>query len=239
MGGRFVSGRQRPFVLTMACCVQFVVLTIIAMFFYGGGTAADPAASGYAFFQNFFSDLGLTKTRSGAPNTVSAVLFFVALTLAGLGLVLFFAALPRLFRQSRLTRVLSGLGSAAGIIAGLSFVGVAFAPANLYLELHALFVQSAFLGLFIATLFYLVTILLTKGYPNRYAAVLAAFALLLVVYLWLLFTGPSPRSPEGLTIQATGQKIIVYAAIITVFIVADGTRRLVQAAAALNRPPAW
>jgi hypothetical protein len=88
-------------------------------------------------------------------------------------------------------------------------------------------------------LFYLVTVLLTKSYPNRYAAVLAAFALLLVVYLWLLFTGPSPRSPEGLTIQATGQKIIVYAAIITVFIVADGARRLIQAEAARNRPPAW
>ena len=39
-------------------------------------------------------------------------------------------------------------------------------------------------------LFYLVTILLTKSYPNRYAAVLAAFALLLVVYLWLLFYRP-------------------------------------------------
>ena len=44
MDERSVSRRQRPFVLTMLCCVQFVVLTIIAMFFYGGGTAADPAA---------------------------------------------------------------------------------------------------------------------------------------------------------------------------------------------------
>jgi hypothetical membrane protein len=239
MANQPVPVRQWPFVLTMFGCVQFVVLTVVAMFFYGGGTVADPAAGGYHFFQNFFSDLGLTEARSGAPNTVSAALFFVALTLAGLGLVLFFAAMPRFFRQSRLARVLSGLGTVAGVIAGLSFVGVAFTPANLYLGLHALLVQSAFLAFFIAAMFYLVTILVTREFPNRYAAVLAAFALLLALYLWLLFSGPSFSSPEGLTIQATGQKIIVYAAIIAVLILANGARRLIQAQATRRRPPAW
>jgi hypothetical membrane protein len=218
----------------MAGCVQFVVLTAVAMLVYPGGTVADPASHGYAFFRNFFSDLGRTKTTLGAPNTASFLLFFVALTLAGLGLILFFTAMPGFFRQAvqptslqvRLARVLSWAGSAFGVVSGLSFVGVACTPANLYLGPHGLFVEAAFLSFFVASLLYTAAILLTPTYPRRYALVFTAFTLLLAAYLWLLFFGPRPTAPQGLVIQATGQKVIVYAAILTALIQADGARRL-------------
>jgi hypothetical protein len=210
----------------MVGCIQFIVLTLLAMLLYGGGTALDPAARGYSFFTNFFSDLGFTKTRLGTPNTASAILFFVALTLTGLALVLFFLAMPRFFRGSIPSRMLSGAGSIFGVVAGLSFVGVAFTPANLYLGAHALFVQVAFLSFFVAVLFYLAAILVTPTFPSAYAAVFAVFALLLAVYLWLIFFGPRFDSPSGVQIQATGQKVIVYSAIVSCLIVANGVRRL-------------
>jgi hypothetical membrane protein len=218
--------RRRLFSWVMICCVQFVVLTLVAMFVYPGGTVADPAARGYAFFRNFFSDLGRTRVPLGTPNTVSALLFFFALALAGLGLVLFFVAMPGFFRHSRPARVLSGAGSILGMVAGLSFVGVACTPANLSPGPHRFFVQVAFLSFFAAVLFYTPTILLTPAYPRRYALVLAAFALLLAGYLWLLFFGPNPTSPQGLVVQAAGQKIIAYATILTALIQAGGARRL-------------
>ena len=232
MADKSPQSGQRPFLWVMIGCIQFVVLTFLAMLSYGGGTAVDPATHGYSFFTNFFSDLGFTKTRLGTPNTVSAILFFVALTLAGLTLVLFFAVMPRFFRGRALSRVLSIVGSIFGIVAGLCFVGVAFTPANLYLGAHALFVQVAFLSFFVAVLFYLAAILLTPTFPKIYAAVFAAFGLLLVVYLWLLFYGPRFDSPSAVQIQAIGQKIIVYAAIISCLIVANGARRVATA-----RPP--
>lgn len=219
--------RQRPFWLAIAACVQFVVLTAVAMLVYPGGTVTDPEAQGYRFFQNFFSDLGRTQTPLGAPNTAAAILFFVALTLAGLGLALFFVILPRLFAQRRPARVASWLGSTAGVISGLAYVGIACTPANVALAAHGMFVQVAFMAFLVAVLFYIPAILLRPDYPKRYAVGMTVFALLLAAYVWLLFSGPRPGSAQGLVIQATGQKVIVYAAIVTTFFEAEGARRLV------------
>jgi hypothetical membrane protein len=237
MNGQSVSRQQRPFLFTMFSCAQFAVLTVVAMFSYPGGTFVDPHSKGYSFFRNFFSDLGRTQTHSGDSNTVSAILFFVALTLVGLGLATFFLAMPRFFRQAVAgpAHLLSRLGSAAGILSGLSFVGVACTPANLIGWLHRLFVQIAFVAFFVAVLFYIAAILRTNTYPRRYALVCGVFVLVLAAYLVLIFFGPSLLSPRGLVIQATGQKIVVYAAIVAALILADGARRLMAAHAA-RRP---
>jgi len=232
MNSSAVGRQQRPFLFTMFACAQFVALTVVAMLFYPGGTFVDPATMGYSFFRNFFSDLGRTHAHSGAPNTVSAILFFVALTVAGLGLATFFLAMRRFFRQDRSARLLSRLGSLAGLVSGLAFVGVAWAPVNLAGALHRLFVQVAFLGFFVAVLSYIGAMLRTRTYPRRYARVCGVFVLLLAAYLLLLFFGPSLWSATGLIINATGQKIIIYAALISAFVLADGSRRLIAAAAA-------
>ncbi|MBN1138218.1 MAG: DUF998 domain-containing protein [Anaerolineae bacterium] len=235
MNSQSLSRQQWPFLFTMFGCAQFVVLTVVAMFFYPGGTFVDPATEGYSFFRNFFSDLGRIHAHSGTSNTASAILFVVALTLAGLGLVFFFLAMPRFFQQARPTYLLSRLGSVAGLVSGLSFVGVAFTPSDVIGGLHRLFVQVAFLAFFVAVLFFIVAILRTGAYPNRYARVFGVFVLLLAAYLLLLFFGPSLKSARDVIIQATGQKIIVYAAIVAAFILADGARRLTAADAA-RRP---
>ena len=235
MRSRSVSAEQRPFLLTILSCVQFVVLTAVAMFFYPGGTFVDPLSRGYSFFRNFFSDLGRTRTHSGEPNTVSAILFFVALTLVGLGLAAFFLAMPRFF-QGRPARLLGRLGAGAGLVSGLSFIGVAFTPADLIGWLHRLFVQVAFVAFFVAVLLYIASILRTGAYPNRYALVFGAFVVLLAAYLVLLFFGPSLLSSRGLIIHATGQKMVVYAAIVAALIQAAGARRLAAGDAARRLP---
>jgi hypothetical protein len=223
---RFRSWRYGAFGLVMAACVQFVVLTAAAMLFYPGGTRVDPTTSGYSFFVNFFSDLGLTHTTAGQPNTVSAILFVTALTLAGGGLVLFFLAYPRFFSGSRSGKVLSGTGSLFGVITGLCFVGVAFTPADLFLEAHAAFVIWAFRAFPLAAILYLVAIFRQRDVPNRYGWVFVAFAGLLVLYLLLLTVGPALDSAQGIAIQATGQKVIVYASIVSILVQANGARRM-------------
>jgi hypothetical membrane protein len=199
------------------------------MLFYPGGTLTDPTTSGYSFFTNYFSDLGLTWTHARQPNTVSAMLFITALTMAGGGLVLFFLAFPRFFTGSRWAKVLSGIGSTFGVISGICFIGVAFTPANLYLKAHIAVMMWAFRTFSIAVIFYTVAIFRERDYPNRFSFVFVAFAVLLVLYVLLLTAGPPYDSPEGIMIQAVGQKIIVYASIMSMFIQAYGARKVLQA----------
>ena len=77
--------------------IQFIIIPIIAMFFYGGGTAWDPAAEGYIFWQNFFSDLGRTFAYNSVENAISSLLFNGSLGLFGVALVLLYSASFRLF----------------------------------------------------------------------------------------------------------------------------------------------
>ena len=222
---RAFSWRRRAFSLVIIDCVQFVVLTLVAMLFYPGGTIADPMARGYSFFTNFFSELGLTRTHLGAPNTVSFILFFVALTLVGAGLVLFFVAFRPFFVHSTAGKVLSAIGTLFGIVSGICFIGVAFTPANLQLTLHGQFVMWAFETFPVAVFLYAGAILLHKSYPRRFAVVFIVFAVLLVLYLVLLMRGPGFTTPQGVMMQATGQKVIVYASIVVVLIQSLGARK--------------
>lgn len=220
--------RQGVFRLVAICCVLFVLLTAVAMLFYPGGTATDPTTRGYSFFTNFFSELGLTQTRTGQPNTVSAILFITALTAAGAALAVFFVVFAQFFVHSTAGKILSGLGALCGVLAGICFIGVAFTPANLYLRAHGQFVLWAFTAFPLAALFYTVAILQERRYPKRFALVFGVFTLLLILYLVLLFTGPSFRTAQGVLVQATGQKVIVYASIISILIQAVGAQQVAQ-----------
>lgn len=210
----------------MAVCLLFLILTTLAMLLYPGGTHVDHRTEGYLFFQNFFSDLGLTQTYAGGPKTASYLLFTIALGLAGGALAIYFTIAPSLFNTSRTTKNLSRIGSVFGFISGLAFIGVALTPANLYNTPHKLLVQLAFVTFFIGTLFYAIAIFLSDAIPNRYAWVNTAFAILLGIYIWLIFFGPGIQTPNGLVIQVTGQKIIANAAIVCMFIQALGARRV-------------
>lgn len=203
-----------PFRFTIYACVQFLVLTVIAMLTYPGGSVTGSTSNRYSFFTNFFSTLGLTATKSGEPNTVSMILFVVALTTAGLGMIVFFVAMPRFFRHRWWVYALSWLGSVFGVVSGISYIGVAFTPANLLRDLHTDFVLMAFRAFLVVVAVYAVVIFLSPEYPNRFAGVYLVFALLLAGYIWLLTRGPGLETQEGLIIQATGQKLIVYAAIL-------------------------
>ncbi|MCC6603709.1 MAG: hypothetical protein IT327_10885 [Anaerolineae bacterium] len=216
---------QRPFPLVMWACGLFIALTLVAMFFYPGGTWTDPQLAGYRFFQNFFSDLGMWTTPGGRPNPISAVLFFIALTSAGLGLILLFLTLPRFFAHQRLSRYASWLGLTIGVWSGISFIGIAFTPADIFLDAHVNFVYSAFLSLPVAIFIFAIIIWRHETLPNRYAAVLFGFTVCLVAYLWLLFLGPSGQAAQGANYQATGQKLIVYIALGSMLYLAYGANQ--------------
>ncbi len=218
--------RRWAFILGMAGCVQFILLTVVAMFLYPGGTHADHDLTGYSFWTNFFSDLGRTRAFDQQPNTASLVLFVTAMSLASLALALSFAAMSHLFARSGTTRNISIAGSFFGVLLALAYLGIAFVPSNLHILVHRPFVYIAFCSFLLVVVLYSAAIFLDKNYPNLYAFTYLAFALILAAYLVLLFGGPSVESAEGVRIQATGQKIVVYAEVVCMFVQSYGALKL-------------
>ena len=144
----------------------FVVLTVLSMLLFPGGTVNGEPTAGYQFFRNFFSDLGRYRAVDGTSNLPAAIPFFVALVMAGAALVLFFIAFLRFFDDRAWTRWLSRLGSAAGGLAGACFIGVAFTPYDLALEPHKQFVFWAFRLFLAAVACYVPVIFAGKRFPR-------------------------------------------------------------------------
>jgi hypothetical protein len=147
---------------------------------------------------------------------------------AGLGLLLFFLVYTRFFTGQLSCRIWSLVGTSFGIASAVAFIGVAFTPANLFRPAHIEFVGWAFRLLPPAILCYTFAILQHHLYPSRYAVIFAVFAVLLTAYVALIFAGPSYDTPEGLVIQAVGQKVIAYASLISIYLQANAARGLVR-----------
>jgi hypothetical protein len=159
----------------------------------------------------------LTETFLGKSNLASSLLFTTALSLAGTCLVLFFVALPHLFIGAGVGKHFSILGSICGVISGASYVGVAFAPVNRYLDLHMNLIYVASFSYFIAAISYSIAIFLNKDYSNFFAFIFMASAVVLGAHMLLWVFGP-----KNLTLQATVQQIVVYGQITCMFIQAFG-----------------
>jgi len=186
------------------------------MFTYPGGTFTDETTVGYNFLRNFFSDLGRVTAPNGQPNTVSMILFLTALTIVGIGMVLFYIAFRDFFKNDKTGSWVSLIGTIVGVVSGLCFIGIAFAPYDLFFDIHYQLVFWAFRTFLVAVGIYAYVIFRQEYYPRRYGWIFIVFTLFLAGYIGLLEFGPEATTPSGLVIQATGQKIIVYVSIISV-----------------------
>jgi hypothetical protein len=214
-----VSHRWKRGILTfcLACFAVYAFLNPLAMLLYPGGTSTDQEAEGYSFLENFFSDLGMVHTYGGEPKTLSLVLFASALVLIGIAFVLFFTVMPSYFIKTRLERVASRIGSVAGVLAGLSCIGIAATPWDLCFNAHMVFSYGLSLSFLLAVVCYSVAILKNGTYPNAYAAVFAVYLVILAAYVCLMFLGPDIGTREGIVVMAVGQKIAIYSGMLCWF----------------------
>jgi len=193
--------------------ILFILLTTIAMILYPGSNNWTNQTTHYSFAQNFFSDLGATRTYNDAANTASNVLFILALVLVGSGIAIFsFNSLVIACVSGKMRR-LARAAIPVAMISGLGFIGVAAAPWNLAYGAHVIFVV-------------LFTILqFANGWSRFYEIANLVYMVLLAAYLVLLFFGPDIFTMAGLTMQAVGQKIIVYVSIVNIAMQAYGIRK--------------
>jgi hypothetical membrane protein len=209
------KGRNLAFCL--ACFAVYALFNPLAMLLYPGGTSTDPDAQGYSFLENFFSDLGMVRTYGGEPKTLSLVLFASALVLMGIAYLLFFAIMPGYFVETRGERVASRLGSVGGMLAGVSCLGIAATPWDLFLDAHLVFAGGLSTSFLLAVACYAVAIWKNRSYPNTYAAVFAAYLVILAAYVALMVLGPDISTDAGRVVMAAGQKIAIYSGMLCWF----------------------
>jgi hypothetical membrane protein len=202
--------------LIRAAIVWFVVCVGAAMALYPGGTRLDRGTVGYSFTQNAFSDLGRTVARNGEPNPVSATLFVLGLTPAGLGLAGFFVALLPLVSNRSGARGVAWIGCTAGIVAGAAYVVVAWTPANRLPFEHVMAQNWAFRSFLVASVLLGFVTARSTVFSFRTAAVWWMFGVLLLAFILIGIFGPSRRTEAGLVFQVVAQKAIVFSALVIV-----------------------
>jgi hypothetical protein len=208
---------MRALVFCLAAAVVYAAFNALAMLLYPGGSLSHQDAEGYSFLENFFSDLGMAYTYGGETKMLSLMLFASALVLIGIAFVLFFTVMPSTFTATRLERVTSRVGSIAGVLGGISCIGIAATPWDLYPDAHTVFSYALSASFLLGVLCYLVAILKNRTYPNAYGAVLAAYLVILAAFSFLMVLGLDPDTRRGLATLAVGQKIAIYSGMICWF----------------------
>jgi hypothetical protein len=214
-----MSAYRRAGVLRYAA-LQFVALTAIAMVLYPGGTWRDPTTRHYQLAHNFFSDLGATRSFSGAGNIASMVLFAISLLSIGGALVAFAWTWRELAVKQRAK--LAGIASAMfGTASGLAFAGIACAPVDHVLAIHNELVIAAF-GCLLGYVACLTIVAWRNELPGL--AIDVAYVVVVLGYVGLVVLGP-----WILTVQVIAQKAIVYASMVHIIYLTTLVRRVVSA----------
>lgn len=207
----------------LLAAVLFLVLTVASMVLYPGSTDHDHSTTHYSFTDNFFSDLGATRTYADQGNLASSVFFTLALTLVGLALVFFGLTFRVILSMGQRMGSVGVASAIACAIAGLAFIGIAAFPENVSETMHIFFVKVAFGSLLVYVV--LVTVLqVANGWAHLYVGLNVVYLVLLAGYVGLLFFGPGLETVSGLRVQAIGQKVIVYSSMIDLAFQAYGIR---------------
>jgi len=205
--------------------IIFIVLNIIAMLLYPGGTLHNPETNHYMFKENFFSDLGITISHSGENNYISCILFNLSLIVCGITFIMLFYKVRNVFE----TKILTILATFFGVCGGLSYIGVAMTPSNLLLDAHIFFAHSIFRFLFIASVFYSILIFKTEDFDSKYGYGFIVFGIMILLYVIVSELGPNPRNSQfALVLQAISQKIIALWILVSLYIYSIGLGKYLE-----------
>ena len=216
---------QHSFLITLprVVCIYFVISFILAMIIYAGGTINDPESMGYSFTRNFFSDLGKFTTE----NIISAMMFNLSMIVCGWSFAAYFFYFTKLFNQNTIIHILAKVGSFAGIIGALCFIGVGLTPHNLFLDYHIVFVNWAFRSFLLAGISLSVVLYKDNRFENQFAMGYFIFAILTFLYVLVLEFAPDPKiSDFALIFNVIAQKIIIFAFIFSILYQSFGNSKL-------------
>ena len=200
------------------------------MLHYPGGTHLDPHTDGYRFFDNTFSELGRTEGYQGEAKHVGFVLFLLATSVAGIGLIAFFATEAADAKVHGGSRIAAACATSFGAITGLGFIGIGLTPTDIVRDLHYAFVYTAFIS-YIPSIAALLVAWWTAGSTDLRRCRMKVwtyglFLGVLAVYFLLMAFFRTAALETVHMVLTSGQKVIVYVALgVVAFICIDDVRR--------------
>ena len=207
--------RRSLFEVARRAIALATLLALVAIARYPGGTMLDHSTSGYSFFHNFLSDLGMTVAHDGQSNALGSTLFILSLCILVAGVGGCLVGLVRLYSESPRSRTFARLAGVIGLLVCASFIGVAVTPENRMLGLHVQFTLFAFRMFPTVTLLLVFATLASDQFPRRVAIAWALLTVALAAYVVVLTWGPALTTPSGLVTQVAAQKIIAVVAVST------------------------
>ena len=155
--------------------------------------------------------------HNGIQNFHSSLIFNLTLLIIGITFSIFYIVLPNLFKSSKINHSIAKIGTLFGLLGGISFIGVALTPSDLYLDMHIIFANGIFRMALATSLCFGIVIYRTNVLPSKYAFGYVFFALFLAIYIAISEFGPSSRESElAMIFQVISQKLIVVVFIFSV-----------------------
>lgn len=204
--------------------ITFTALLFTSVILYTGGSPFEPLSHKYSFTQNFLSDLGREVTFRKQDNSPSRIFFSLSLAVIASG----FAVLSvnsKKFHALRGKGKFAGTAAAtSGIISSVFLISAGVTPWDTMFWAHVWSVNIAFLFIFLYVLF-LAYAQLISGISKKYYLFNLFVAICITAQLLLLIFGPYYRTPEGLPVQVTAQKIVVVVFLANLLLQAYGIRK--------------
>ena len=198
--------------------VLFLILVFLAMIFYAGGTRDNPALLGYSFWGNTISDSGRTIAWSGLLNITSMVFLSTALIVYAVSFMPFYIIVSKLFSEGKIEKYASKIGCILGVIFSLSYIGIAFTPADVLYTPHMIFVLIGYICAFVMSVFFTIAFFKNKQFSNIYAIIFALFTIFYFVTQIIALVGLS--SDRNLMVLM--QKLGTFVSIGVFFIIGYG-----------------
>ena len=204
------------FILPSLAIVLFILLVMLGAMSYEGGHRLDLNSEGYSFSNNYLSDLGRIKTVAGMDNSIPFYCFNGALIILSVVFSFYFLFLPSVYDESTEIQNISRVGSIFGFLASICFAGVAYTPADLFIEAHIFFADWLFRLMNLTIVFYAVTYILMKRNYFIFSIIFGIVALVVTAHIVLSDFGLSRFFNEPHTVRVLSQKAATIALIISV-----------------------
>lgn len=197
----------------------FIILNIIAMVLYPGGTIIDKNTEGYLFFYNFLSNLGERTARNGEDNFISSVLFNSSLIIVSISFSIFYTKYFQFFKTDNNSYNFVKIALFFLICSIFSFICVAlFTADETSFDTHVFFVKLAFRSLFLFTIFQSIAIYYNDQLSNNLLFVSILFSLSILLFILMMDYGPNPfKDNSSLFVQVTSQKFIVFCILLNTY----------------------
>ena len=209
--------------------IVFLVLQVLGMINYPGGTLWDEITDKYIFTKNYFSDLGRYQAHNGEPNYLSMIFFTLSLILVSVTFVFHYLAILDFFRNElkKYNSLFALIGTIFSFLGAICLIGTALTPADLVLDAHVFFANNIFHSFLITALIYTIVIYRSELIENKYAIGYALFFLSIAFYVLILHFGPSHKESEAaLIFQVVSQKMIVLIFVLSVVYQTFGLNKL-------------